>query len=181
MTPADLRAWQAQMGYTYETAAEALGMSRSGFAKLLAGANPIDRRTELACAAIAAGLGADPASLVMAAASEHYFTAADGAFAADDGPHSDVADRRNIPDVLNYLTICVLVMKDGRTVTGQSACAGAAVFDGMTERQRAKADAMKKVAHKKEVHPITQADGRPGGLVVSRDSDGKVAQVKFVG
>ena len=44
------------MGYTYETAAEALGMSRSGFAKLLAGDHPIDKRTALACAALAAGL-----------------------------------------------------------------------------------------------------------------------------
>ena len=56
MTPADLRAWQARMGYTYETAAEALGMSRSGFAKLLAGDHAIDKRTALACAAIAAGM-----------------------------------------------------------------------------------------------------------------------------
>ena len=44
------------MGYTHETAAEALGISRSGFAKLLAGDHPIDKRTALACAAIAAGL-----------------------------------------------------------------------------------------------------------------------------
>ena len=57
MTPSDLRAWQAHLGYTYETAAEALGMSRSGFAKLLAGAHPIDKRTALACAALAAGVG----------------------------------------------------------------------------------------------------------------------------
>ena len=56
MTPADLRAWQAQMGYTYEKAAEALGVSRSGFAKLLAGEHAIDKRTALACAAIAAGI-----------------------------------------------------------------------------------------------------------------------------
>ena len=60
MTTDDLRAWQASMGYTYETAAEALGMSRSGFAKLLAGDHPIDKRTALACAAIAAGLGEWP-------------------------------------------------------------------------------------------------------------------------
>lgn len=64
MTPSDLRAWQAKMGYTYETAAEALDMSRSGYAKLVAGkTDRIDRRTALACAAIAAGLqewGAEP-------------------------------------------------------------------------------------------------------------------------
>lgn len=38
MTVADLRAWQAAMGFTYESAAEALGMSRSGDAKLVTGA-----------------------------------------------------------------------------------------------------------------------------------------------
>lgn len=57
MTPTDLRAWQASMGYTYETAAIALGMSRSGYAKLVGGQAGIDKRTALACAAIAAGLG----------------------------------------------------------------------------------------------------------------------------
>ena len=56
MQPAALRAWQAHMGYTYEAAAQALGISRSGFAKLLAGDHPIDKRTALACAAIAAGI-----------------------------------------------------------------------------------------------------------------------------
>lgn len=56
MTPADLRAWKLSMAYTYETAADALGISRSGFAKLLDGTHPIDKRTALACAAIAAGL-----------------------------------------------------------------------------------------------------------------------------
>ena len=56
MTPADLRAWKAHMGYTHETAAEALGISRSGFAKLLAGDHPIDKRTALACNALAVGM-----------------------------------------------------------------------------------------------------------------------------
>ena len=56
MTSDELRAWQARMGYTYETAAEALGISRSGFAKLLAGEHPIDKRTALACNALAVGM-----------------------------------------------------------------------------------------------------------------------------
>ena len=60
MTTEDMRAWQAHMGYTYEAAAQALGISRSGFAKLLAGDHPIDRRTALACAALAGGLDAWP-------------------------------------------------------------------------------------------------------------------------
>ena len=52
------------MGYTYDTAAAALGVSRSTYADWLAGQSrttskpiTIDRRTALACAAIAAGLG----------------------------------------------------------------------------------------------------------------------------
>lgn len=63
MTPADLRAWQAHMGFTYDTAAAALGINRSTYANLLAGVDrhtgqpkQIDRRTALACAALAAGL-----------------------------------------------------------------------------------------------------------------------------
>lgn len=65
MTPADLRAWQAVMGYTQDRAAEALGMSVSGYKDLVLGVrrasgkpvDRIDRRTALACAALAAGLG----------------------------------------------------------------------------------------------------------------------------
>lgn len=56
MTPADLRAWQAHMGLTYTTAAQALGMSRSNYALMLSGRTAIDRRTAMACAALAAGL-----------------------------------------------------------------------------------------------------------------------------
>jgi transcriptional regulator with XRE-family HTH domain len=57
MTPDDLRAWQTHMGYTYETAAHALGVSRSGYAKLVLGQSVIDLRTALACGAISAGIG----------------------------------------------------------------------------------------------------------------------------
>jgi hypothetical protein len=59
MTPADLRAWQAHMGYTYDSASAALGMARSAYARMLAGQTAdghIDHRTALACAAIAHGL-----------------------------------------------------------------------------------------------------------------------------
>jgi len=63
MTPADLRAWQAHMGFTYDTAAAALGINRSTYADLLSGFSRttgqpknIDRRTALACSALAARL-----------------------------------------------------------------------------------------------------------------------------
>lgn len=57
MTPDDLRAWQSHMGYIYDTAAQALGMSRSSYAAMIAGTSRIDQRTALACAALAAGIG----------------------------------------------------------------------------------------------------------------------------
>ena len=63
MTHADFLAWHQAMGYTYDTAAEALGINRSTYANLLAGVDrhtgmpkEIDRRTALACAALACGL-----------------------------------------------------------------------------------------------------------------------------
>lgn len=56
MTPDDLRAWQARMGYTYDTASQALGMSRSAYAAMIAGVSKIDKRTALACAALFAKL-----------------------------------------------------------------------------------------------------------------------------
>ena len=63
MTPSDLRDWQARMGYTYDTAAQALGVSRSTYAEWVAGKSrttgkPItpSRTVALACAALAAGL-----------------------------------------------------------------------------------------------------------------------------
>ena len=65
MTPADLRAWQAHMGYTYDTGAAALGVSRSTYAEWLAGRSrttgkpiQISRLVALACAALAAGMDA---------------------------------------------------------------------------------------------------------------------------
>lgn len=63
MTPADLRAWQAHMGLTYDTAAKALGVSRATYAEWLAGKSrttgkpiKISRLVALACAALAAGM-----------------------------------------------------------------------------------------------------------------------------
>lgn len=64
MTPDDLRAWQAQMGLTYDTAAQALGVSRAAYADWIAGRSrttgktiQISRLVALACAALAAGVG----------------------------------------------------------------------------------------------------------------------------
>ncbi|QTD44310.1 hypothetical protein [Ottowia testudinis] len=63
MTPADFAAWLAHMGLSERAAAEALGCSPSAVGHMRRGINyatgkpvKIDRRTALACAALAAGL-----------------------------------------------------------------------------------------------------------------------------
>ena len=86
-----------------------------------------------------------PGDIEANIASEHYFTAADGAFAADDGPHSEVANRRNIPDALNCLTFCVLVLKNGFTVTGESACASPENFNAEIGRRIARENAEREI------------------------------------
>ncbi len=58
-----------------------------------------------------------PADIEAAIKSEHYFTAAQGAYG---GAWTDPTRGR---DALDLLTFCVLVLHNGFTVTGQSACA----------------------------------------------------------
>ncbi len=52
MTPEDLRHWQAEMGYTYDTASAALGTSRRAYASWLSGEARIPGMVDLACAAL---------------------------------------------------------------------------------------------------------------------------------
>ena len=85
-----------------------------------------------------------PADLAANIASEHYFTAGQGAtFGA-----ADVAGTPNEghpPSALNLLTFCVLVLKNGFTVTGESACASPENFDPEIGRRIARDNAMQKV------------------------------------
>lgn len=90
-------------------------------------------------------------------ASEHYFTAGEGvigAFVAGEfGAHGGdtVAVRRDIasPEVLkpslNLLTFCVLVLRNGFTVTGESACASPDNFDAEIGRKIARQNAVQKI------------------------------------
>lgn len=56
MTPADLRAWQASVGLSQRAAAQTLGVTHAAYSAWVLGKTPIDRRTALACAALAARL-----------------------------------------------------------------------------------------------------------------------------
>lgn len=68
---------------------------------------------------------------------EHYFTANDGIRAAT-GISDDRAPER-------LLTFCVLVLNNGFTVTGESACASPENFDAELGRKIARQNAIEKI------------------------------------
>jgi hypothetical protein len=72
---------------------------------------------------------------------EFYFTAGEGVLGASQ-MGTKPAGRS---DSLNRLTFCVLVMKNGFTVTGESACASAANFDAELGKKIARTNAIAKV------------------------------------
>lgn len=71
-------------------------------------------------------------------ASEHYFTALDGVLT---GAPIDNATA----DSLRCLTFCVLVLRNGFTVTGESACASPENFNAEIGRKIARQNAINKV------------------------------------
>lgn len=89
-----------------------------------------------------------PADIEANIVSEHYFTALDGASAVsedivnvwhDDKDHG----AEKVP--LSLLTFCVLVLRNGFTVTGESACASPENFNADIGRRIARQNAVKKV------------------------------------
>ena len=80
-----------------------------------------------------------PADLEAAISSEWYINAADGV--PEDEFHPPVPS--NHP--LRLLTFCVLVLKNGFTVTGESACVSPENFDAEIGRRVARENAISKV------------------------------------
>ncbi|MDS1141742.1 Gp49 family protein [Pusillimonas sp. SM2304] len=78
-------------------------------------------------------------------ASEHYFTAAEGVIGA--GPMLDMADciDNPLPGSLRLLTFCVLVLRNGFTVTGESYCVSPDNFDAERGREVARENAAEKI------------------------------------
>lgn len=81
--------------------------------------------------------------------SEHYFTAYDGrqgaimheTYSGRERPAGDGSDLTP----LTLLTFCVLVLRNGFTVTGESACASPENFDADIGRRVARQNAVNKV------------------------------------
>lgn len=87
--------------------------------------------------------------------SEHYFTAADGVLGAETASEMSPT---NPQEPLGLLTFCVLVLKNGFTVTGESACVSPANFDADIGKRIARQNAIQKVwplmgyALKEQIH-----------------------------
>lgn len=90
-----------------------------------------------------------PADLQANIASEHYFTAFDGVAGAGYNEASPDGVLRPFtfegPGSLGLLTFCVLVLRNGFTVTGESACASPENFDAEVGRKIARANAEQKI------------------------------------
>jgi hypothetical protein len=70
--------------------------------------------------------------------SEQFFTAMDGA--TNSSLHG-----ADFPEALRLLTFCVLVMKNGFMVTGESACASPENFDADIGKKIARGNAVQKI------------------------------------
>lgn len=84
-----------------------------------------------------------PADIAANIASEHYFTAMDGVVGAADNPGIVAGTPMQSP--LDLLTFCVLVLRNGFTVTGESACASPENFNAEIGRRIARENAVAKV------------------------------------
>lgn len=84
-----------------------------------------------------------PADIEANIASEWYFAASVGAAASL--PKGSDAELNAIPSALSLLTFCVLELKNGFAVTGESACVSPENFDAEVGRKIARANAINKV------------------------------------
>ena len=78
--------------------------------------------------------------------SEYYFTAADGVntvIQADRCASDETI--KNMRGALRLLTFCVLVLRNGFTVTGESACASPENFDAEIGKKIARQNAVQKI------------------------------------
>jgi Phage protein (N4 Gp49/phage Sf6 gene 66) family len=85
-----------------------------------------------------------PADVEANIAGEHYFTAAQGAMGASIGVDGEWTSHPSHPS-LGLLTFCVLILQNGFTVTGESACASPENFDAEIGRKIARENAVQKM------------------------------------
>lgn len=109
-----------------------------------------------------------PADIEENIAIEHYFTAGKACLGATRPAEEPV-------HALDMLTFCVLVMKNGFTVTGESACASPENFDAEIGRKIARQNAVQKIwplmgyVLKQQLHDRAVLDAKPkaGGQLIA--------------
>lgn len=84
-----------------------------------------------------------PADIEANIAAEHYFTAAEACHLSPVQGVDFTPPRPHSP--LDVLTFCVLILRNGFTVTGESACASPENFDAEIGRKVARANAVEKM------------------------------------
>lgn len=112
-------------------------------------------------------------------AGEFYFTAAEGVLGAINKPSDPMP---KIPLPLGLLTFCVLVLRNGFTVTGQSACASPENFNAEIGRRIAREDAVRQVwpllgFRLRDKLAATPADFRDRVRAEKQDLDEKIARL----
>lgn len=106
----------------------------------------MNHTTETEIAAASTAERVTPADIEAEISSEHYFTAADGYRSAPCfDPNGQPTDCLPPPAPLELLTFCVLVLKNGFTVTGESACASPENFNADIGRRIAREHAVNKI------------------------------------
>ena len=86
-----------------------------------------------------------PAALKDEIVSEHYFTAADGVIGQQAIKTIEDAWDIEAPAPLHLLTFCVLVLRNGFTVVGHSACASPENFNAEIGRRIARENAEREI------------------------------------
>ena len=87
-----------------------------------------------------------PADIEANIFSEHYFTAADGYRSSPCyDPNGHAHEPLPAPSPLELLTFCVLMLRNGSRVTGESACASPENFDAEIGRDIARQNAEAKI------------------------------------
>lgn len=84
-----------------------------------------------------------PADIEANIASEHYFTAKQGCIGALGDAYELLG--KTLDNPLGLLTFCVLILRNGFTVTGESACASPENFDAEIGRKIARENAKQKI------------------------------------
>lgn len=135
-----------------------------------------------------------PADIAANIASEHYFTALDGVFSqGGTGTLHHELGHDAQKQALGVLTFCVLVLRNGFTVTGESACASPDNFDAEIGRKIARDNAVQKVwplmgyelkqqlSQRKAYGPWLSIESAPrdGSTILIRFGQDGVSQAKY--